>query len=396
VSLRFLLFISIVFLSLNLSSHQRSESFSKWSITQSELDKSQVITATFTVKLTVLAKMYPDLLGDWESRIIKEVLEGFVLPSNCISSKDIESFISNQNGSFNISWHYSCEEPITEIDNNTFFDQDLSHSHIARFTLDSMELPEILFTASSRHTSLKMENDKSFQGTSFLDYLLLGLQHISSGFDHLAFLIGLILLNRRLKSLFIAVTGFTIGHSLTLVLGVLGFVTPMTNWVEAVIGFSIALIALELILKETGQTYFYLKCLSIFWGILFLLIFSLNINISLMGLIGLSIFSLTYLYLVTIEKVRLSLFITTLFGLVHGFGFGGYLSQVGFQESRFLNALLGFNLGVELGQLLIIGFILFISFIFNKKIMNLPSSFRPYMGCLLVGVGTFWFLERSF
>ena len=96
-----------------------------------------------------------------------------------------------------------------------------------------------------------------------------------------------------------------------------------------------------------------------------------------------------------IQKMNLSLFITCLFGLVHGFGFGGYLSEVGFAEDRLLNALLGFNVGVEVGQLAILSIIIGVILIIESIKFNYIIFLRPLLACLLVSLGIFWFLERS-
>ena len=394
MSLRyFLLILALISLNIDLEAHQRSESFSKWSSVESE--DSVNISATFTIKLSVLSKIFPDNYANWESRVINTVLKGFVLPNSCVLADKVESFVSPQNSTMNISWSYRCDEILKEIINNTFFDEDQSHSHIARFSNNQTEFPEVLFTSSARSASFETKNQENLEITSFKDYFFLGLNHISSGFDHLAFLLGLILLNRKIKDLLIAVTGFTLGHSLTLALGVLGVVTPLSVWVEAVIGFSIALIALEAIAKETKQFSVYIFGLCLFWVILFLFTLINNLNLSILGLIGLALFSISYLTLVTFQKTNLSLFITCLFGLVHGFGFGGYLSEVGFAEDRLLNALLGFNVGVEVGQLAILSIIIGVILIIESIKFNYIIFLRPLLACLLVSLGIFWFLERS-
>jgi hypothetical protein len=394
VSLRsFLLILALISLNIDLEAHQRSESFSKWSSVESE--DSVNISATFTIKLSVLSKIFPDNYANWESRVINTVLKGFVLPNSCVLADKVESFVSPQNSTMNISRSYICDEILKEIINNNFFDEDQSHSLIARFSNNQTEFPEVLFTSSARSASFETKNQENLEITSFKDYFFLGFNHISSGFDHLAFLLGLILLNRKIKDLLIAVTGFTLGHSLTLALGVLGVVTPLSVWVEAVIGFSIALIALEAIAKETKQFYLYIFGLCLFWIILFLFTLINNLNLSIVGLIGLALFSISYLTLVTFQKTNLSFFITCLFGLVHGFGFGGYLSEVGFAEDRLLNALLGFNVGVEVGQLAILSIIIGVIFIIESIKFNYIIFLRPLLACLLVSLGIFWFLERS-
>jgi hydrogenase/urease accessory protein HupE len=135
-------------------------------------------------------------------------------------------------------------------------------------------------------------------------YLRLGVEHILTGFDHVLFVIGLMLLVRFGKQLLVTVTAFTVAHTLTLASAVLGFVTLPERPVEAVIALSILLVALE--------------C----------------------GTPGTPTLSRRFPWLVAFG-----------FGLLHGFGFAGALSAIGLPEHQVPLALACFNFGVELGQL---------------------------------------------
>lgn len=141
----------------------------------------------------------------------------------------------------------------------------------------------------------------------FWQYSRLGLEHIWLGIDHLLFVLGLLLLVVDRRSLLWSVSSFTLAHSLTLALASLGFVGVPTGPVEICIALSVLLLAVEATRTRATLTRRYP------WLIAFC------------------------------------------FGLLHGFGFASALSEVGLPKGRALIALLGFNIGVELGQLAVVG-----------------------------------------
>lgn len=135
------------------------------------------------------------------------------------------------------------------------------------------------------------------------EYLALGIEHILGGFDHLLFVLGLLVIARTLKRILWTVTGFTLAHSITLSLSALGLVTIPIVPVEAVIALSIVFLAYE-ISRQDKQ-------------------------------------SLTYRY---------PLIVSFGFGLLHGLGFASALGEIGLVPNEILVSLLFFNLGVEAGQ----------------------------------------------
>src|SRR6202000_3047394 len=137
----------------------------------------------------------------------------------------------------------------------------------------------------------------------------LGVAHILFGIDHLLFVTGLVLIVRRAWRLAKTITGFTPAHRITLPLATLGFVSIPTPPVEATIALSIVFLARELVRAERGEG---------------------GLTVRQPWLVGLA------------------------FGLLHGFGFAGALSEVGLPRHDIPLALLLFNLGVEVGQLLFI------------------------------------------
>lgn len=182
------------------------------------------------------------------------------------------------------------------------------------------------------------------------DYFRLGVEHILGGIDHLLFVLGLLLIVRGRWLLMIkTVTAFTVAHSITLAAATLGFVHVPQAPVEAVIALSILFLATELAKQHGAQQ----------------------------GLTE------RYPWLVAFT-----------FGLLHGFGFAGALSEVGLPQTDIPLALLMFNVGVEAGQLLFIGAVLVI-LQFGKRIIDRPIAWAPQAAAYGIGsIAAFWVIQR--
>ena len=391
----YLLFL--VFLSSSIDAHQRSESYSK--ILISHFDNSFEVETTFSIQLSVLSKMQWPLTSNWEQEVSSHINKNFYIDSECEFKQIPRTFTSTSTGYIRLSWSKKCKGDTVKLKNNAFFDLDPTHAHISTFKIDGQSYPEKLFTAQSRNweegaLDLFKENDDE---GSIWGYFLLGIKHISTGYDHIAFLLGIILLNKRKRLLAIAITGFTLGHSLTLALGAMNFVSPSTSFVESLIGYSILLIALEFLAKETNQYASYSK-IFFFISIPFLIFYNFfGIDSYLIGLFGIALFTVSYLNLSNrLRNSNLSIAVTGLFGLVHGFGFAGTLAEVGLPEDRIVSALLGFNLGVEAGQIIIVLlFLLTVSVLRNIQYIK-ALNLEPLAAVFLASLGSFWFIERIF
>jgi len=388
--------ILVAFLSSQLDAHQRSESYSK--ITIETTEDSYSIEKIFTVQLSVLSKMGWPQYSNWQERLSLHLVGEFSSGTNCNLEAQPRILSSQSTGYFRLFWKEICGGQFKELTNNVFFDEDSSHAHISTLTFDGLIYPEKLFTSQSRLWKVNhQENQQDTPNSSILDYFLLGLEHISSGYDHIAFLLGIILLNRRIKPLLIAVTGFTVGHSVTLLLGAMNIVSPSTGFVESLIGYSIFLIGLEYICRQTKQHFFYSKFFLLAFP-LFLIFYTQYSNSTyLIGLVGVGLFTISYLLLINrLKGINLSILVTSLFGLVHGFGFSGSLSEINLPPDRLFQALLGFNLGVEVGQLVIIIGVLGLSLVFLNTKQEHLKTLRLIAASFLVTLGTYWFLGRIF
>jgi hydrogenase/urease accessory protein HupE len=182
-------------------------------------------------------------------------------------------------------------------------------------------------------------------------YLSLGVEHILLGVDHLLFVLALLLLVRDVRRLIATVTAFTLAHSITLAAATLGFVHVPPAPVEAVIALSILFLASELARRGTSAPA-----------------------------------DLTE---------RFPWIVAFSFGLLHGFGFAGALSEVGVPTQAVPLALLFFNVGVEIGQLLFIGAVFGIGWLVRFSALRVPAGWRRVAAYGIGSMSAFWVVQRT-
>ncbi len=187
-------------------------------------------------------------------------------------------------------------------------------------------------------------DDRRGMGELARAYTALGVEHILTGYDHLAFVLALLFLVGFNRRLLLTITAFTAAHSLTLAISALGLLTLRSPPVEATIALSIMLVAGEAL--HTGTT------LSKRWPAL----------------------------------------VAFLFGLVHGLGFAGALKEIGLPQKHLAVALLTFNVGVELGQLLVVA----IAFAIYRALARQPQLGAARKPALYVigSVAAYWSIAR--
>ncbi|MFB3170394.1 HupE/UreJ family protein [Neobacillus sp. 179-C4.2 HS] len=179
--------------------------------------------------------------------------------------------------------------------------------------------------------------------SSWISFFKLGMLHILTGYDHLLFLLALLLRKQTFKQYAAIITSFTIAHSITISLAVLGIITLPSRFVESVIAFSIVYVALENIFRKEIRHR---------WGLTFL------------------------------------------FGLIHGLGFANILREMNIPKSDLAVALVNFNIGIEVVQLALVLLILpLLTYMFKLK----SSKIIIKIGSTIVAaLGAFWLIERLF
>ncbi len=310
-------------------------------------------------------------------------------------------------GYIRVSGRYRCfnNESSIEIQNNAFFNLARSHVHFARLSLSASreeDAVEILFTATQRsHMIAPGDEGKIARTTKFGDALSshfwLGVEHILSGIDHLAFVFCLLLIGRSRRETLWLITGFTLGHSLTLALAVLGLVTADPPVVEALIGFSILLVAAERILGRNGLMPMTGIIMALIFFILSFLFALFPHGFGLAVWAGMMLFCLTYGSLIRSadDTKYWAPMMTVAFGLIHGFGFAGLLVDIGLPTDALAPALLGFNLGIEVGQLLIfLPLVLFGPYVL-EELPEPPIKWADMAAFILAAFGMFLFVSRA-
>jgi hydrogenase/urease accessory protein HupE len=201
----------------------------------------------------------------------------------------------------------------------------------------------ILDTGTPQLTVVAPEDESH----SFFEYLMLGVGHLLTGWDHLTFVLGLLVLFGWHRRLIAAVTAFTVGHSLTLALSVLGIVSVPMALVEALIALTIVVLALEIQSGQRGPVWKHPWTLP---GVL---------------------------------------------GLLHGLGFASVLFDAGLPTEEIPLALLGFNLGLEIGQLGVIA-TAGVSFAAIRSVLPIRwRSHRTIPAYIIGSLAAFWVIERS-
>lgn len=205
--------------------------------------------------------------------------------------------------------------------------------------------------------SLRLTADAPVQtfsggGTFLMAYFGLGVEHLVFGLDHILFVLGLVLLVQGWRSLIWVITAFTLAHSLTLGLSMLGRISAPSAVVEAIIALSILFVAIELLQppeKRSALAARYPQAMA--FG----------------------------------------------FGLLHGFGFAGVLGEIGLPRDVELAALALFNIGLEVGQLLVVAaMVLFMRFV--KPALLAHEKWAPALQQVPIiaigGISVYWLLDR--
>ena len=182
-----------------------------------------------------------------------------------------------------------------------------------------------------------------------LSYSRMGVIHILEGMDHLLFLVALLMLVSGFRSLLKTVTAFTVAHSATLVLATLGVVKVPSAPTEAIIALSIVFLAVEIVRQQAGEQ---------------------------------------------VLTARAPWIVAGMFGLFHGLGFAGALSEVGVPSHEVPLALFMFNVGVEIGQLLFVSVVFGVLTVLRRLPLPTVSGVRRFFPYAVGSIAAFWVIQR--
>ena len=292
------------------------------------------------------------------------------------------------------------------IHSAAFYDLVRSHNNFARIEDSGGRFFEQILTVEHQEVAVAADDAEGggLENAGLLQYVKLGIMHIFTGIDHMSFMLGLVLISRRVRDLLFVVTGFTLGHSLTLALAVTGILRPEAQYIDALVALTIALIGAENIGDGTHRP---LPVAIGLGGILFVMAlgryfdgpaYRLGVTLPTLLLVGGGIFSVSYLMLTgqMRDAGRVRLLVTLVFGLIHGFGFASNLLEMKLPTNRLAELLVGFNIGVEIGQVTVVLGALLVAWLLVRARLAIPRPlFTDIAAAFLVGEGLCWFVERS-
>jgi hypothetical protein len=397
LSLRRTLLICLALLTFDASAalgHGRSQSFSAWQANGDRLQMVYTIEAREATRLLAVAGGGADRALGSHLAASMELRRGEHPCRPDAPVRQLRSGVAHLR--FEASWLCPAGGEPVMLRVDTLLDVAPSHVHFARLATSAGGQPiERVYTTGRRQHALTGD-PREAPAVGFGAWVRLGIGHILGGPDHLAFLLGLLLLARDARSILLLVTGFTVGHSITLALSSLGVLRADAATIEALIGWSVALVAIESLLVGQRDRRWAAVAIAALLLSMLALGWAFERGPAPILLVGLALFSVCFLALAgqPREARRLRPGLTVLFGLVHGFGFATVLTEVGLSRERLLPALLGFNVGVELGQLAVVALLLGLGGLAARRFGR-----RPWVGALLssalCGVGLYWFLTRS-
>lgn len=357
MSARLLLAVMLLW-ALEAQAHTRSISYSSWSLDE---QGGRVSLRLSALDRTLLQARGPALQQHLTSALRLRSDEGLCKP------EDFKALNSGARAWHHFEWTLRCSGPPVSIESDLLFTERAGHIHLLR--LDRSEAR--VLSESSRSFVL----DGS---VSILGFVRAGWAHILGGWDHILFVLLLVVAApaRRLRDLAVLVTGFTIGHSLTLTSSVMGLAKVETAMVEALIALSIIALALENLSAQAKPLRRYA-------------VFAVGLPLALAliwprgAFLGMALFIACAWRL---RGLRARIASAALFGAVHGLGFAGAL--VTWPTEQRVRALFAFNVGVELGQLLVVALAWF-GLRWLDRIIVIRAT-----ALIALSTGSYWLVQR--
>ncbi|QKS01184.1 HupE/UreJ family protein [Sphingomonas sp. CL5.1] len=375
--------------------HTRSESHSNWLVDGSS------VHLTFSVSDVEARRLTPDHRPPNDPALV-----AYLLPRVGASAAGKQCPLANKpkpvaaaTGYRRVEFLYNC--PTSNgivLSSNAFYDVVPTHVNLAEVQSASGDFAEYVLN-SDDHTIDMDESRGKVAGAGFLTFVEMGIMHIFTGVDHMSFLLGLVLISKRFKDLAFVITGFTLGHSLTLALAVTGVIRPHAEFIDALVALTIALIGIENISVVTHRPG--LLALSTAAPLLAMAAFRVA-GFGLLPpllLLGAGLFASNYLMVSghVRDAARLRLVVTLVFGLIHGFGFAADLLSEPIPTAQLAKLLAGFNIGVEIGQLSVVTLLTLTVMALRRFHLTLPRRLTVDLcAAFLISIGTYWFVKRSF
>jgi hypothetical protein len=386
------------------NAHERSESESHWTYDNGDLHGVITTRTREVTRLSVPGDSYATLPQIFAGHV-QQSMTAAVDGTPCTSVRSA-SLLGSEPGFVRVDVRMHCMTgEVLTLRSLLFVEVAPSHHHFVY--LETTDTPgagtEAILTASEPATQLSLRATRP-EGTHVARFIAMGIEHIATGIDHLAFLLALLISVRTAREAVAIITGFTVGHSLTLSLALLGLIHANRGAVECLIGLTVALAAaLNLIRSNRERTIAGLVAGAVVAAALLIPAeWRQQLPTTLIAAIAVTAACVLWLAPTqsaqTARSIAPKFTLALTFGWIHGLGFAGALQGLQLPRSQLVTTLFGFNVGVEVGQLLLVlagaGLI--------KLVATAAPAARPHseaaatlVSAALIAAGLSWFLTRA-
>ncbi len=364
-----LVMLALIGLPQPVQAHGRDTSHSQWRVVGDQVD----------VAVRIAARDHARLGGS------RALVDRFVLDGDAGECRALPETLAEHptaSGELILRWRFDCTNIAAPRTIHVELFAGLGPAHVHMLARTGSEHERVL-TAGDPSTALDPDREPTLAWPAFLR---LGLVHMLTGWDHLAFVLALLIAASSLRRVAVLITGFTLGHSLTLALAALDVLRPNTGAVELLIAASIVIVAAQDVGGESKPT----KLPEQVAGMLALaaLLATVRQQASAVACWAAAVFAWGYLHRSTRAP---HLLLVAGFGLIHGAGFATLLQTTGLPSDARVGALLAFNLGVELGGLL------FVAVLWPGLAWVRRRGWDPTRALALglAALGTAWVVQRA-
>jgi hypothetical protein len=295
------------------------------------------------------------------------------------------------------SWRVSCPSGSRVVRSDLLLAEAPSHLHFARLRRSDGTLAERVLGEGDPGWAVDQGTGVLAPASSLLGFVALGSLHVLTGWDHLAFVLALLLLVRTLRDVVLVVSAFALAHSITLVLAALGALHAAPAPVAALLGFSVALVAAQDARALTGKDRLVAPLGIALLAGMALVAARGSVALQPLALLGLAGFSVCWFALLdrTPRPTPLRVALAFAFGLLHGLAFAGELGQTALPSSGVVPALIGFNVGIELALLVLLAALWALFYLLRRSDGRYERTVLEVGSAALCGLGLFWFLTRA-
>jgi len=387
--------------------HERSESTSHWTLVNGDLHGVITARTREVTRLTVPGDSYASLAQIFAAHVQRSVAAS--VDGVACTQRQTPTLLESEAGYVRVDVRMQCPAGnALALKVDVLFGVAPSHHHFL-YVAAGGSSREAILSASEPSTEVELRASGS-RKNNLLQFVGMGIEHIATGVDHLAFLLALLITARATRQVLAIVTGFTVGHSITLSLAVLGFIQANRGAVECLIGLTIAMAAAQNLIRGEREGRIAGLSAAAIAASLLLVPTDLRPDMPASLILAIALATGSAVWLTSMPRQRpigvqgefsipARFAMAAGFGLIHGLGFASALQDLHLPRAMLLSSLLGFNVGVEIGQLAVViavvGLIAAVSKLVPVTQRRAEISAATASAALLVA-GIAWFLTRAY